>query len=108
MWVMRASFHTAISLIVLLAILAMGSAPARSAPVAEQGPPPCCAHDRADADAAPICPTAECPHCAVLSVDLAESLTCCAILMVGLNRFPSSSDNPPEVFPTPLEYPPKK
>jgi hypothetical protein len=104
---MRASFYTAVSLIVLLAILAMGSAPSLSAPVVEQGPPPCCAHDQADADAAPACPTAECPHCAVLFVELAEPLNCRAILTVGLNRFHSTADNPPDFIPTPLEYPPK-
>jgi hypothetical protein len=104
---MRASFYTAVSLIVLLAILVMGSAPSLSAPVAEQGPPPCCAHDQADTGTAPACPTADCPHCAVLSVELAEPLCYRAILTAGLNRFPTPSDTPPEVFPTPLEYPPK-
>jgi hypothetical protein len=104
---MRARLCTAVSLIVLLAMLAMGSAPSLSAPVAEQGPPPCCAHDQADADAAPACPTADCPHCAVLSVELAEPLNCCAILTVGLNRFPSANDHPPDFSPAPLEYPPK-
>lgn len=104
---MRASLHTTVSLLLLLAILAMGSAPSLSAAVAEQGPPPCCAHDQADADTEPACPTAECPHCAVLSVDLAEPFCGRTILAVGLNRFPSLSDIPPDVFPTPLEYPPK-
>jgi hypothetical protein len=104
---MRASFNTTISLIILLAILAMGSAPSLSAPVAEQGPPPCCAHDQADADTAPACPTADCPHCVVPSLELVEPLCCRAVLTVGLNRFPFSSDNPPEIFPAPLEYPPK-
>jgi hypothetical protein len=104
---MRTGFYSAVSLIVLLAVLSMGIAPIFSAPVAAQGPPPCCAHDQAKPDAAPVCPTVECPHCAVLSVELHETLTCCAILNVALNRFPFSAKNPPETFPTPPEYPPK-
>jgi hypothetical protein len=104
---MRASLHTTVSLIILLALLAMGSAPSLSAPVAEQGPPPCCAHEQSEADTTPVCPTNDCPHCAVLSVELSEQLNCSTILTVALNRFHSATDNPPDFIPTPLEYPPK-